>query len=145
MHIDYFREHQNDVFIPALGLLLISAILIALPVLFGPTLARRGRRRPLLTLCVSAAALVLVGAVAIAIPGVRTLDAQRLSLQGEVRARYGIALPLADAGRLLSGDTIRTTAVHPAQKVHLQSTGDGDYILVRAPTTAGGVLELPRT
>lgn len=145
MHIDYFREHQNDVFIPALGLVLVAAIVVALPILFGPTLARRGSRRPVLTLCVAVAGLALVGAVLASLPGFATLDAQRRTLQSDLRDRYGIDVPIGDAGKLLNGDTFELPATNVKQKVHLQSTGDDEYILVRAPATAGNALELPRT
>ncbi|WP_375399977.1 hypothetical protein [uncultured Amnibacterium sp.] len=145
MHIDYFREHQNDVFIPALAFVLVAAIVIALPILFGPTLARRGRRRPVLTLCVAVAAIALVGAALASLPGFATLNAQRQTLQSELRDRYGIDVPIRDAGKLLNGDTFVLPATHLKQKVHLQSTGGGDYILVHAPVSAGNALELPRT
>lgn len=144
MHIDYFREHQNDVFVPALGFVLITAIVIALPILFGPTLARRGRRRPVLTLSVVVAGLAIIGAVAAALPGFATLTAERQTLQNDLRDRYGIEVPAGDASRLLNGDEFRLAATHLQQKVHLRSIGAGDYILVRAPTTNGSALELPR-
>lgn len=144
MHIDYFREHQNDVFIPALGFVLVAAIVIALPILFGPTLARRGRRRPVLTLCVTVAALALVGAVLASLPGFATLNTQRRALQSELRDRYGIDVTIGNAGKLLNGDTFVLPATHLAQKVHLQSTGSGDYLLVHAPVSAGDALELSR-
>lgn len=145
MHIEYFREHQNDVFIPALGFVLVAAILVALPILFGPTLARRGRRRPVLTLCVVVAVVALIGAAVASVPGFGALDAQRRALQADLRDRYGLDVPIGDAAKLLNGDSFTLPAAHLKQQVHLQSTGAEDYILVHAPTTAGSALELPRS
>ena len=143
MHIDYFREHQNDVFIPALAFVLVAAILISLPILFAPTLARRGRLRATGTLCVTIAVVALIGATIAALPGFSTLQEQRRALQVDLHDRYGIDVPIGDAGKLLNGDTFVLPAAHVAQKVHLQATGGDDYILVHAPKSAGDSLELP--
>ena len=144
MHIDYFREHQNDVFIPALALVLVASVVIALPIILGPTLARRGRRGPVLTLCGTIAGLALIGAVIAAVPGFATLHGQRTTLQSELRTIYGLDVPLEVATKLLNGDTFTLPPTsHVPEKVHLKPTGGGNYILVHAPAPAGDSLELP--
>ena len=157
MPIQFFSGHQDDVFIPALLVLLIGVTIVVLPVMFAPRVARMRQRRAIVALAAVVAVATVVVVAVLAVPGFGTISRQVTALRSAVQSRYGVALTRDEASDLVDGDTLKlpgVALVHDANgkvvivdgkaqqnSVHLVPSGTSaahDYIL-----TSKGV-ELPR-
>jgi hypothetical protein len=103
VQIQYFAADQNLVFVPALLALLAATVLICLPIVFAPALRRSKRRAPLLALVVVLAVVALVGTVVLALPGFRTLGAERAAVRAGIERDYGLQVTDGEANELVNG------------------------------------------
>ncbi len=127
--IRYFGEHQNDVFLPALGAVAVAALLVALPVVRAPGLLRARRTRVVGAVCGLAAAAALVLAGQQTAVGFRTLQQERALVVSTLRADYGVAVDAAQAGTLVNGGGLSGGAFGE-HTLKLASRGGADYVPV---------------
>ena len=129
--IPLFSGHQDDVFIPSIVLVLVAALLIALPVVFAPLVRRMRAGRALVALLVAGAALAVIAAVVVAVPGFGTIAQQRATVQARIQSTYGLTLAPGDVARLVNGDTVTGLPGTPkGDRVRLAGTGHHVYILI---------------
>ena len=139
MPIQFFSGHQDDVFIPALVVVLIGAAIVALPVMFALRVAKMRRRGVVIGATVVVAVVTVAAAVALAVPGFGTISAQVGTLRADVQSRYGISLTSDQAQDLVDGDSIVIPGVANDKKVLLFPSSPHSYVL----TTKGLAEELP--
>ena len=144
--IPLFSGHQDDVFIPSIVLVLVAALLIALPVVFAPLVRRMRAGRALVALLVAGAALAVIAAVVVAVPGFGTIAQQRATVQARIQSTYGLTLAPGDVARLVNGDTVTGLPGTPkGDRVRLAGTGHHVYILIGTPASSSRTLELPHS
>ena len=119
MQIQYFAADQNLVFVPALLALLAATVLICLPIVFAPAVRRSKRRAPLLALVVVLAVVALVGTVVLALPGFRTLGAERSAVRSGIERDYGLQITDGEANELVNGGRPARTLPEVATQLRL--------------------------
>lgn len=154
MTIPYFAEQQDLVFVPALIAVLVAVLVVCLPVVFAPRIARwrRGARGALIAAAAVVAVVALGTAGWRAGVGVRVLHEQRAQVRTEIGHRWGIDVSSGEAGTLVDGDPAKLRLPQLAQQLQLRSTKSGahDLEIVEEDSgsyglTYGGVTVPPST
>jgi hypothetical protein len=101
--IHAFAGNQNDVFLRALVAVLVATVALCCPIVFAPTMRRRGLTRPVVAVSVILAVAALTVAGWQAGIGFRTLSDERAQVQSEIQHKFGLRLTSGQVDELVNG------------------------------------------
>jgi hypothetical protein len=121
--IQFFSGHQDDVFIPALLVVLVGVAIVAVPVIAWTRVVKMRQRRAILLLTGIVAVATVVVALVLALPGFGVLHRQDVAVRAAIETQYGIALSQTEASDLVDGDSLLIP------KVGFITSANGDPVL----------------
>jgi hypothetical protein len=121
--IDAFAGNQNDVFLRVLLAVLVATVAVCFPIVFAPTMRRRGMTRPVVAVSVVLAIVALgIGGWQAGV-GVKALADERAEVQSEIQQKFGLSLTSAQVDELVNGGKPLVSLPSRARSLGLKEPG----------------------
>jgi hypothetical protein len=134
MIIDQFASNQNVVFMLALCALLVATIAICAPIVFAPSMQRRGTLKPVIAVAAVVAVVALVIAGWQFGVGAGKLTEERAHLRALIQTEYGLRLTSSQVDELVNGGRPLVYLPDKAAELKLNSPNDCKTLRLTART-----------